>query len=215
MEHDARMDREASPDGVNEQSRERLSEHTPLVDVAAAVAHEVANAVSAIAGWAELGLAGGTDPRQALGLIASCARTAEQAARRMLRLARGDTPDDDLTVIDVSQLSTELVQLLSITARQARVNLVNGIEPALSLRGARGHWFSLLWNLVKNAIEASEPGTTVGVNLTGDDVNIELEVVDQGPGLAFSPPMSRPRPAGPGSACTWCAKPWTPLGDTW
>jgi CheY-like chemotaxis protein len=57
------------------------------------------------------------------------------------------------------------------------------VEPGLLLRGARGHWFSLLWNLVKNAIEASEPGTTVGVNLTGDDVNIELEVVDQGPGL--------------------------------
>ena len=49
---------------------------------------------------------GGTDPRQALTLIASCARTAEQAARRMLRLARGDAPDDDLTVLDVSQLTS-------------------------------------------------------------------------------------------------------------
>ncbi|MFT3921702.1 MAG: ATP-binding protein [Myxococcales bacterium] len=183
MEHDSRMEREASPGGVEEQSQERLSETTPIVDVAAAVAHEVANAVAAIAGWADLGLAGGSDPFQALSLIASCARTAEQAARRMLRLARGDIPDDDLGVLDVSQLTTELVQLLSITARQARVDLVTAIEPGLNLVGARGHWFSLLWNLVKNAIEASPPNTTVSVTLSGDDVGMELEITDQGPGL--------------------------------
>lgn len=194
MEHDACMDREESQFGVDERSQEQLlvarapegarrSEHAPLVDVAAAVAHEVANAVSAIAGWADLGLDGGTDPRQALTLIASCARTAEQAARRMLRLARGDAPDDDLTVLDVSQLTAELVQLLSITARQARVHLEPQLEPGLALVGARGHWFSLLWNLVKNAIEASPAGATVRVVLSGDEVGLELEITDQGPGL--------------------------------
>ncbi len=183
MEHDARMDREVSRVRLDDKSRERLPEGAPIVDVAAAVAHEVANAVAAIAGWAELGLTGGTDPRQALGLIASCARTAEQAARRMLRLARGDTPEDEHDILDVSQLTTELVQLLSINARQVRVNLVDAVEPGLSLRGARGHWFSLLWNLVKNAIEASPPQSTVHVSLSGDDVSIELEVRDQGPGL--------------------------------
>lgn len=191
MEHDSRMDRDESQIGVTEQSRERPvlarspdgAEHAPLVDVAAAVAHEVANAVSAIAGWAELGLAGGTDPRQALTLIASCARTAEQAARRMLRLARGDSPEDDLVVLDVSQLTAELVQLLTITARQARVNLDPTVEPGLALIGARGHWFSLLWNLVKNAIEASPAGATVRISLSGDDVGLELEITDEGPGL--------------------------------
>jgi CheY-like chemotaxis protein len=194
MEHDSSMERSAPPAGTDAASAEQLigadapdgaprTAQAPLVDVAAAVAHEVANAVSAIAGWAELGLEGGVDSRQALALIASCARTAEEAARRMLRLSRGELSEDDHAVLDVSQLSSELIQLLSITARQARVGLDPSVEPGLLLIGARGHWFSLLWNLVKNAIEASPPGAAVSISLSGDDVSVELEVADLGPGL--------------------------------
>src|SRR5690606_26749163 len=57
-----------------------LSRRASLVDVAAAVSHEVANAVGAIAGWAQLANSGasGIPPTEALQLIASCARTAQE-----------------------------------------------------------------------------------------------------------------------------------------
>jgi CheY-like chemotaxis protein len=183
MKHDRTTRSPAVGEG---ESLDRRAEHAPIVDVAAAVAHEVANAVGAIAGWAELGLnpdGSGVDPRAALALIANCARTAEQAARRMLSLARGERPEDAEAALDVSQLSSELLSLLSITARQARVTLSSTLEPGLELRGSRGQWFTVLWNLVKNAVEASPAGAVVSVHLYGDETNVNLEIRDTGPGL--------------------------------
>lgn len=161
----------------------RRTDVSPIVDAAGAVAHEVANAVSAIAGWAELGLEGATDPREALALIARCARTAEQTARRMLRFSRGETGEEALFLLNASELTEELVLLLSITARQARVELRTSIEPEIFLRGSQAHWFTVLWNLVKNAIEASPAGASVHVGLQGNDVGLDLTVRDEGSGL--------------------------------
>ncbi len=183
MKHNPSMERSTCQSGGLSDSQAREPEPTAIADVAGAVAHEVANAVSAIAGWAELGLEGATDPREALALIARCARTAEHAARRMLRVSRGDTSDEPLVLLDVSELSRELIQLLSITARQARVQLKPSIEPSLGLRATQGHWFTLLWNLVKNAIEASPEGASVHITLCGDEVGVDLSVRDEGPGL--------------------------------
>jgi signal transduction histidine kinase/CheY-like chemotaxis protein len=161
-----------------------LSRRAGLVDVAAAVAHEVANAVGAIAGWAELGAAGvaGIAPEEALKLISNCARTAQQAARSMLSAARGEEAEQEQEV-DVSVLASELLTLLSVTARQERVRLNSSVEPDLKLYGARSQLFTMLWNLSKNAIEACAPDGSVSVTLGGAGSKLTLEVRDNGPGL--------------------------------
>ena len=168
-----------------------------LVDVAAAVSHEVANAVSSIRGWAELALHGeptaGTAPpgaptasvdvRDALGLIRTAARSAEQAARSMLALARGQARKDDERLLDLSVFADELLQLLTLTAREARVTLEAVIEPGLVVLATRAQLFTILFNLVKNAIEACAPGGLVRVHAQADQAVVKLSVRDSGPGL--------------------------------
>lgn len=155
-----------------------------LVDVAAAVSHEVANAMGAITGWAELAAKpeqSGINPAEALRLIGSCARTAESAARRMLSLARGHDAQDETT--DLSELAEEVVNLLTLSARQARVAVSHQVEPDLTVRGSRGQLFTVLWNLTKNAIEACAAGGEVDITVEGDDSDVFLSVRDTGPGL--------------------------------
>ena len=41
----------------------------------------------------------------------------------------------------------------------------------------------VLWNLVRNAVQASPPGTSVTVEVTNGSGAIELRVSDSGPGL--------------------------------
>jgi signal transduction histidine kinase len=161
-----------------------LSRRAGLVDVAAAVAHEVANAVGAIAGWAELGAAGttGISSDEALKLIGSCARAAQQAARSMLSASRGEAAEEAQEV-DLSVLAGELLSLLSVTARQERVRLTSSVEPDLKLLGARSQLFTVLWNLSKNAIEACAPNGAVNVSLGAAGGKLTLEVRDNGPGL--------------------------------
>jgi signal transduction histidine kinase/ActR/RegA family two-component response regulator len=161
-----------------------LSRRASLVDVAAAVSHEVANAVGAIAGWAQLASSpgAGVSTGEALALIASCARTAQEAARSMLSLSRGEQVDEDQE-IELSELADELLRLLSLTARHERVSLSGSIEPALCLRGSRAQMFTVLWNLTKNAVEACSPAGSVAVGLSAHGHKLVLEVRDTGPGL--------------------------------
>lgn len=155
-----------------------------LVDVAAAVSHEVANAMAAITGWADLASKpdeSGINPAEALALIGSCARTAQGAARRMLSLARGHESQEEVT--DLSELAQEVVDLLTLSARQARVTLSGQIEPDLVVRGGRGQLFTVLWNLAKNAIEACPAAGRVEISAQGDDGEVQISVRDTGPGL--------------------------------
>lgn len=159
-----------------------LSRRASLVDVAAAVSHEVANAVGAIAGWAQLAGSQGVSTEEALRLIASCARTAQEAARGMLSLARGEQVEED-SAVHLSELADELLTLLSLTARQERVSLTGSIEPDVLVRGSRAQLFTVLWNLTKNAIEACAPAGAVAVTLRANGQRVLLEVNDSGVGL--------------------------------
>lgn len=162
-----------------------LTQRASMVDVAAAVSHEVANAVGAIAGWAQLAgtPSAGVKPEEALKLIASCARTAQEAARSMLQLARGEQGEEPKDV-QLSELADELLTLLSLTARQQRVSLSGCIEPDVCVRGSRSQLFTVLWNLTKNAIEACPPGGSVSVNISADFQTVALTVSDTGSGLS-------------------------------
>jgi signal transduction histidine kinase/ActR/RegA family two-component response regulator len=161
-----------------------LSRRASLVDVAAAVSHELANAVGAIAGWAQLASSpnAGVSTGEALALIASCARTAQDAARSMLSLSRGELVDEEQE-IELSDLADELLKLLSLTARHERVSLSGSIEPDLCVRGSRAQMFTVLWNLTKNAVEACGPAGSVSVSLSSHGHQLVLEVRDTGPGL--------------------------------
>lgn len=160
--------------------------HEGLVDIAASVSHEVANAVGSIRGWAELALDkqdGAVDLRHALALIRGAARSAEQAARSMLALARGEVRDEGERRSDLSEFTEELLHLLHLTAREARVNLESALEPGLTVRASRAQLFTIVFNLVKNAIEACRPGGLVEVRAERRDGRIRLRVRDTGEGL--------------------------------
>lgn len=161
-----------------------------LVEVAAAVSHEVANAVGTIRGWAELALhadplgdVATVDTRDALTLIRAAARSAEQAARSMLALARGEAEAHEGQPLDLSTFAGELLQLLTLTAREARVTLESSIEPGLHVHASRAQLFTMLFNLLKNAVEACGPGGLVKVQATGDRDSVRVSVRDTGSGL--------------------------------
>lgn len=157
-----------------------------LIDVAAAVSHEVANAVGTIRGWADLALHDGAatvDVRDALTLIRGAARSAEQAARSMLALARGEATIHDDAGSDLSEIASELLQLLTLTAREQRVTLKSEIAPQLAVQASRAQLFTILFNLVKNAIEACAPSGLVSVRAEGDEREVRLLVHDTGAGI--------------------------------
>lgn len=156
-----------------------------LVDAAAEVSHEVSNALSAIAGWAEI--ARGTRARvdDALDRIETSAHAAREAARGLLGAARGASAAAGPrgAAADAAAMAVDLARTLGPLAasRGARIDAaVTG--PAL-VDDASGQLWTVLWNLVKNAIEAATEGGLVELRVAALPRGVRITVSDDGPGM--------------------------------
>jgi signal transduction histidine kinase len=153
-------------------------------DRAARVAHELANALGAIAGWARLAREGARVD-DALQLIEKSAQDAWSAARAMLgEVSAGHNPVQTSQIIDISEFAEETAQLLLPKALERQVTMRTAIQPGLQIIGDRSSAWAILWNLVGNAIEALPAGGTVSLQLVEAAERVQLCVADDGPGMS-------------------------------
>jgi C4-dicarboxylate-specific signal transduction histidine kinase len=184
-------------------------------EMAAGIAHELNQPLTAIASYAQacdwLLARGSTDTaeiRDALQQITAQGLRAGEIIRRLRNLVR--TPDTLRVETDVNELIEELKGLALTDARAHNVRLTLELAPALAAVVAnRVEIQQVVLNLVRNAIEALEgvPPERRDIVLRtapGPDSNVELAVIDSGPGVdaaivdrLFSPFVTT-KPAGAG-----------------
>lgn len=166
--------------------------HTMATQMAAGVAHEVANALSAVVGWAELGRRDPARGSEAFDAIEDSARAARSAARRLLQSVREG--EHEAEPLDVAAVVADIKRLLQPRATDAGVGMETGAPTPVWIAGRPDALITLVWNLVQNAIEALPPGGTIRIATHGDRDRVTLRVSDDGPGMdeptrrrAFSP----------------------------
>ncbi|HVJ89557.1 MAG TPA: ATP-binding protein [Labilithrix sp.] len=174
-------------------SAERLA---VLGRIAAGLAHEIRNPLGSISGSIEL-------LREAPGLTEEDRRLCEiiqrEAARLnhlvsdMMDLARPRPPSPE--VVDVAALAREVVELASRSERSGSGDVsvtYDGPEASAWALCDGGQMRQVLWNLVRNAVQASGAGSTVRVSVrerapeAGTGRRILLAVSDSGPGISPS-----------------------------
>jgi signal transduction histidine kinase len=163
-----------------------------LGKVAAAIAHEIKNPLSAIKTIAQLMA---EDPAVAaaygrdLHYIQSEMHRLANSVNQLLRFAK---PVEEVRAdVDLSGLVAETTQALCKHAEAASVALSASVEPGWHIAGGDPALVSqILLNLVLNAVEAAPAGSTVSVLLQGQGSQAELVVEDAGPGI---PPELRER----------------------
>lgn len=165
------------------ESAERMAE---LGRLAAALAHEIRNPLGSIAGSVQLlrtssGLSG--DDRKLCEIIQSEASRLNDLVTDMMDVARPRKPE--LALVDASRTAREVVALAGKSGRGASdVHLAfSGPESAV-IRADPSQLRQLVWNLVRNAVQASTAGDTVTV-LVEDAGNegVSLTVSDTGVGM--------------------------------
>jgi signal transduction histidine kinase/CheY-like chemotaxis protein len=155
------------------------SDRNDLMD---GLSHELANALGAIAGWAQLARSG-TRVEEALELIEKASNSAWSISRQILGHHDEKFSEDASSVTDVSAFVNEAVRLIALKASQVGVAIRQSVAPGLEVKGTRDDVWSMIWNLMTNAVEAMPYGGTLAVEVTSQDEFIRIVVEDNGPGI--------------------------------
>lgn len=168
------------------QARAARAEQLALLGrFAAGLAHEIRNPLGAISGSAEIlsmtpSLS--EEDRVLCSIISRETARLNALVTDMLELARPHLPEK--APLDVVALASEVVRLSAQSGRGADVDVVfEGAAEPMIVEADGGQLRQVLWNLVRNAIQASSPGSTVTVRALHGERGPTLEVQDQGQGI--------------------------------
>jgi PAS domain S-box-containing protein len=158
-------------------------------DFLATVSHELRSPLNAIVGWTHLLRAGGLDAdgtRRAVDTISRNATMQNQLISDILdvqRLSSGKLrleirPDADLALAVEAALDT-----VRPAAQAKGIALIPDLEDVGLVPGDPDRIQQIVWNLLSNAVKFTPAGGGVRVVLRGTSSHIDLEVVDDGPGI--------------------------------
>jgi signal transduction histidine kinase len=154
----------------------------------AGLAHEIRNPLGSIVGSIQLlSSAEGLDPeaRQLCGIVERETARLNDLVGDMLQLSGPKPPV--LMPVHVARTAREVVALAAQSGRGGDVIVrYEGPESDAGpvIQADSGQLRQVVWNLVRNAIQASNPGAVVRVRVREDDGATLLEVRDDGPGIS-------------------------------
>ncbi|MBN1609767.1 MAG: two-component sensor histidine kinase [Polyangiaceae bacterium] len=168
-----------------EQRAQRAEQMAALGQLAAGLAHEIRNPLGSIAGSIQLlkmNPALSDDDRKLCEIVHRETARLNELVTDMVDLSRSRTPTR--TEIDVAAVAREVVSLASGSGRASSdVHLeYEGVTSATILAdGAQLR--QLVWNLVRNGVQASRAGDVVQVSIHVQQGRVLLAVSDQGDGI--------------------------------
>lgn len=165
---------------------EQAEELARLGRLAAGLAHEIRNPLGSIAGSAEL-LAGApglsAEDKILCGIITSEAARLDDLVSDMVDLARPRRPE--LAPVDLAALARDVVRLAGQSGRGIDVPVTyDGPEAGVFVVADGAQLRQVLWNLVRNGVQASGAGEPVHVSVRRGPRDVSLEVADSGPGIS-------------------------------
>lgn len=165
------------------QQAERMAS---LGRLSAGLAHEIRNPLGSIAGSVQLLRSGkGLDEedKQLCDIIQREANRLNDLVSDMVDLAKPRKPQ--LALVDVAAVAREVVALASKSGRAVSdVDVVFECEQSpVWVRADSAQLRQLMWNLVRNAVQASAAGDTVTVSVSASADGVTLAVVDHGVGI--------------------------------
>lgn len=152
----------------------------------AMVNHELRNALTGVYGWAELILRkSGPTPSRAVVETVESAERALELLNDLLDLSRLDATGalPEIHKVDARIIVEEAVATVAPSAHEADVDIAIVGPGALIGRTDAKRLRQILINLLRNAVRHSG-GTTVRIEMSGDDDTLEFSVVDRGEGIS-------------------------------
>lgn len=160
-----------------------------LSQFSADLAHELRTPVNNLLGEAEVALRqkrSDEEYRDTLGSMLEETHRLRRMIEEMLFLARSEQPEQQrrLDVVDARREAQSVIEFLSPLADERGISIA--IEGEARVLADRELLRRALSNLVVNALQYSERGSSVVVRLHSDEREATIAVADDGPGIAAS-----------------------------
>jgi signal transduction histidine kinase len=155
--------------------------------VAAGLAHEIRNPLGSISGSIEMLRESpqlSEEDRQLCAIVQREAARLNLLVTDMLDLSKPQSPHVER--VDVAALARDVVALAARSDRSGAGDvsvIYDGPNDAAFARCDAAQMRQVLWNLVRNAVQASGAGTQVRVQVGSSSSGVDLAVVDTGPGI--------------------------------
>ncbi|MFW6050349.1 MAG: two-component system sensor histidine kinase NtrB [Myxococcota bacterium] len=165
---------------------ERSERLATLGRLAAGLAHEIRNPLSSISGSVELVRDGSglqDEDRRLLDIVRAEVERLDDLVTTMLQVGRPTAPQR--RAVRLTEVANEVVDMACRgpgAAAGVEIELEAPSEDVM-VHADPDQIRQVLWNLLKNAIQASDPRTHVTVRLRHDDGAAEMEVSDRGRGI--------------------------------
>jgi len=172
------------------EERVRVADRLAVVgEMAAGLAHEIRNPLASIAGSSQMLREIPEIPdssRQLLDIIGRESNRLNNLISDFLAYTRPSLRE--VGAVDMSELAREIAEAVSTgEARDAGVTVEPPSEGSLPVEGDAELLRQVLWNLVRNAIQASSRGGTVRIELYSQvrhrEPHVVVSVTDKGPGI--------------------------------
>jgi two-component system sensor histidine kinase PilS (NtrC family) len=157
--------------------------------LAAGIAHEIRNPLASISGSVEVlkSLPGAdAETRQLVDIAVREVDRLDRLISDLLDYARPRT--EERQPLDLGEVTTEIGKAIEHERRDRDINVVVDAEPGVGIDGASGQIRQVLWNLIRNAIDAMPSGGTLRMassleELSGGQREAVLTVSDTGVGI--------------------------------
>lgn len=169
-----------------EQNRRQMEKLAALGELAAGVAHEINNPLAGIRNAFALfrsSLAVDHEHYELLELVDKEIDRISSIIHQMYQLYRRNP--QQVTEFSLTKAIGEVLCLLEPIARRYQVDLASQpLDDPTLVTLPEGELKQVLFNLIRNAIQASAPSQSVRIALNHDDEQLQIHVIDHGTGIA-------------------------------
>jgi Na+/proline symporter/signal transduction histidine kinase len=175
--------------------------------LAAGVAHEIGNPVTAIASLAQLLRDDQTDPatRESIETILQQTRRISQILRTLSGFAHGGAMQPKPEPVALKQVAEDAIRLVSLSERGKNTQILCDCSDHTQVLCNEQHLSQIFVNLLTNACDASEAESVIRVSSQQSEDQVSFSVLDSGKGMTADEqalvfePFFTTKPAGSGT----------------